>query len=560
MRNLFHGSGVLAALALTPLCMAQGQVDGVGFEPTARPGTIQAQDGATVPFQRLSSRVVVGGGSDAFVCYTDLASWTAAAGTPTHVEDFSGFTIDTPFEGAVVALNGSTITVSSGGVGFRNIVDVPPFQFGDNNGTNNCSSFTNWDEPTEITIAFASPVSAFGCEMYDALGLEMAEMVAMAGGSPVGVCAPASQGPAFAGFVNDSATITHVILRSQTYSPGSGGEGFGLDDLVMVQGGGASTTCYTDYATWLAAAGTPTHTEDFSGFTVDTPFDPTVGGTGPVALNGCTIEVLPGGGAAFRNIVDVPPFQFGDNNGTNNCSSFTNWDEPTEITIAFGSPVSAFGAAFSQALGLEMTEYAIMVGGTEIGVCAPNTNNIDSWSGFTTGSQIVTSVVLRSQTYSPGGGGEGFGLDNLAMVAGVPGCTLPIVYCTAGQGTSSSGCFASISTSNMSACPTSGANDYDVLVSNAEGAKPGIVFYGYAPAAIPFSSGTLCVQPPIKRTPAQSTGGASGSCNGSMTLRINDPAGVDHAAGTIVYFQGWNRDPMAAANTDVSDAIEIEYN
>ncbi len=44
-----------------------------------------------------------------------------------------------------------------------------------------------------------------------------------------------------------------------------------------------------------------------------------------------------------------------------------------------------------------------------------------------------------------------------------------------------------------------------------------------------------------------------------MTLRINDPLGVNHAAGTVVYYQGWNRDP-AGVGTDVSDAVEVLYN
>ena len=137
-------------------------------------------------------------------------------------------------------------------------------------------------------------------------------------------------------------------------------------------------------------------------------------------------------------------------------------------------------------------------------------------------------------------------------------CQTPVVYCTAGQGASSSGCSASISTSNLAACPTSGANDYDVTVGGAEGDKPGIILYGYSSASIAFSTGTLCVQQPFTFTPPQYTGGGAG-CNGTMTLRINDPAGIDHAAGTTVYFQGWNRDP-AGIGTDLSDAVEIQYN
>ena len=139
------------------------------------------------------------------------------------------------------------------------------------------------------------------------------------------------------------------------------------------------------------------------------------------------------------------------------------------------------------------------------------------------------------------------------------GCQSVVVYCTAGQGTSSGGCFASISTSSMATGPVSGANDYDVIVAGVEDNKPGIIFYGYASATIPFSNGTLCIQPPLKRTPPQNTGGGVG-CNGSMILRINDPAGVDHSSGTTAFFQGWNRDPASGVGTDVSDAVEVQYN
>ena len=238
---------------------------------------------------------------------------------------------------------------------------------------------------------------------------------------------------------------------------------------VQNTGGGGGGGCFTDRNAWLTAIGAPTHTEDFSGFTVDTPFDPTVGGTGPVALNGCTIEVLPGGGAAFRNIVDVPPFQFGDNNGTNNCSSFTNWDEPTEIHVIPSAPVGAYGCGISQGLGLEMVEMACMAGGSTMYVCAPGSNTIDAFTGVVSGT-LLDQIVYRSQTYSAGSGGEGFGLDGLEMVVG-----------------------------------------------------------------------------PV-----------AGGCSGSMTLRINDPAGVNFVAGTVVNYQGWYRDPPGVG-ADLSDAVEVEY-
>ncbi len=188
-------------------------------------------------------------------------------------------------------------------------------------------------------------------------------------------------------------------------------------------GGGGTPGCYNDRNAFLTAAGTMTHTEDFSGFTVDTSFDPTTGGTGPVAIAVGTIEVPVPGGAAFRNFIDVPPFQYGDNNGTNNCSSFTNWDEPTEIHVIPSAAVGAYGCGISQGLGLEMVEMACLAGGSTQYVCTPGDNGIDSFTGVISAT-LLDQIVYRSQTYSPGGGGEGFGLDGLEMVVGpaVGGC------------------------------------------------------------------------------------------------------------------------------------------
>ena len=99
--------------------------------------------------------------------------------------------------------------------------------------------------------------------------------------------------------------------------------------------------CYSDRATFLAACANVTDSEDFSGFLVDTPFD-----AGPLAIGtGMTIEAF--NAVGFRNFVETPPFQFGDNNGTNHASCYTNQDEPVEIVIDFGATAGGFGFAQS---------------------------------------------------------------------------------------------------------------------------------------------------------------------------------------------------------------------
>ncbi len=138
-------------------------------------------------------------------------------------------------------------------------------------------------------------------------------------------------------------------------------------------------------------------------------------------------------------------------------------------------------------------------------------------------------------------------------------CSLgPQVYCTELQNQGSGGCFARITTSDPCQQPVAGANDYDIIVTEAESGKPAIIFYGFAPAQIPFANGTLCVQPPVRRTGVKSTGG-SGGCTGQFALRCNEPSDPTGSAGQEVYFQGWLRDPGSGAGMDLSDAVKVTF-
>ena len=141
----------------------------------------------------------------------------------------------------------------------------------------------------------------------------------------------------------------------------------------------------------------------------------------------------------------------------------------------------------------------------------------------------------------------------------------PTVYCTAK--TSSSGCVTQIGTS-LSGNPITGANDYSVTASSVQGIKNGILFGGNGgPAAIPFSGGTLCVNPPTRRSPLQGSGGSTPiSCDGSYSLVVNDgltfPAGLDAGAGNSGWYQYWCHDPMNGAGTlgtALSNAVQLDF-
>ena len=82
------------------------------------------------------------------------------------------------------------------------------------------------------------------------------------------------------------------------------------------------------------------------------------------------------------------------------------------------------------------------------------------------------------------------------------------------------------------------------------------------PNAAPFFGGTLCVLPPVKRTPGQNSGGsiAGVDCSGTFSIDFNAwiASGVNPAliAGCTVWAQYWSRDPgfPAPFNSSLTDA------
>lgn len=164
--------------------------------------------------------------------------------------------------------------------------------------------------------------------------------------------------------------------------------------------------------------------------------------------------------------------------------------------------------------------------------------------------------VLCGQLSFPGGG----------YIATIPP-DAPVNYCVAKASTA--GCLASMSTTGPNLTPTSGANDYSVVVSGAQGQRPGIFLTTTTgPASIPFQGGTLCIASPIKRSFINFTAGTNGACDGSFSRLINDgnllpPAGTgfDAGPGTTSYIQAWYRSPGLGDGFDIalSDGIEIPW-
>ncbi len=142
--------------------------------------------------------------------------------------------------------------------------------------------------------------------------------------------------------------------------------------------------------------------------------------------------------------------------------------------------------------------------------------------------------------------------------------SVPTTYCTAG--TSTNGCLAA---AGATAQPSASLSNSCVInITNVEGQKNGVVFYGVTGrAASPWgvgSSSFLCVKAPTQRTQSQNSGGAFGTCSGVLSLDWNayqsahpSALGNPFSAGQQVNVQGWFRDPPAAKATNLSDALEL---
>ena len=141
--------------------------------------------------------------------------------------------------------------------------------------------------------------------------------------------------------------------------------------------------------------------------------------------------------------------------------------------------------------------------------------SVDVDDQFAHGIATSNGVVYVGARHEDGAstGLNGDPADNSASAAGAAyifdAAEFPTVYCTAKV--SSAGCSAAIATLNQgnTSEPISGAGDYAVTAASVQGVKPGLLFGGLSGATnVPFSGGTLCVEPPLLRGPILSSGGA----------------------------------------------------
>ena len=137
----------------------------------------------------------------------------------------------------------------------------------------------------------------------------------------------------------------------------------------------------------------------------------------------------------------------------------------------------------------------------------------------------------------------------------------PRPFCTAKL--NSLGCLPQVGFTG--AASVSDPSAFDITFSNVLNNKNGLLFYGFAPAALPFLGGTLCVQPPLRRTPVINSFGnpPPDDCSGVFSFDFNawiqganDPLLV---AGAQVSAQLWSRDVAHPDGTGIglSDALQF---
>jgi hypothetical protein len=140
-------------------------------------------------------------------------------------------------------------------------------------------------------------------------------------------------------------------------------------------------------------------------------------------------------------------------------------------------------------------------------------------------------------------------------------CLTPTVYCTAQPNTL--GCVPQIAAQGTASASSS--SGFTLSASNARNQQNGMLFYSTnGRASLPWLGATLCVQPPLRRTPLVNSGGASLptiDCSGVLARDFNAWAwSADDPAlfpGQRVRAQFYSRDPGAPQNVNLTDAIEF---
>ncbi len=140
-------------------------------------------------------------------------------------------------------------------------------------------------------------------------------------------------------------------------------------------------------------------------------------------------------------------------------------------------------------------------------------------------------------------------------------CLTPTVYCTAQS--NSLGCVPRVAFQGSPSL--SGSASFTISAVDVRNQQNGMLIYGFnGRSALPWLGGTLCVQPPLRRTPLLQSGGAAPPTNDCSGVLARDFNAWARTAGDPVLFPGqhvrtqfYSRDPGAPSNLNLTDALEF---
>jgi hypothetical protein len=184
-----------------------------------------------------------------------------------------------------------------------------------------------------------------------------------------------------------------------------------------------------------------------------------------------------------------------------------------------------------------------------------NTDKIDVGSFVTPSSTLYLRFSISD---TPNNSVTEAAVDDVCFSTIAPvGCAQPVPFCF--TKIDSNFCAPRVSFNGLAR--VSGNQPLTISVNQTSNQRSGLLFYGYATTQQPFKGGTLCCQPPVRRTPIQSTGGSTSGadCSGSMSFDFNAyiRSGIDPnlIAGQSCATQFYYRDPLDTFGLGLSDAL-----
>lgn len=139
-------------------------------------------------------------------------------------------------------------------------------------------------------------------------------------------------------------------------------------------------------------------------------------------------------------------------------------------------------------------------------------------------------------------------------------CTPVTPYCVGKV--NSLGCTPSMS--SVGTPSLAGPDDFAVRATNVINQSVGMVIWSRQPNSTPFGGGTLCLLPPLRRTPIVSAGGMPASfddCSGVINFPFTHAYAVAQgfAPGDLVHCQVWARDAASPDSTGLSLSNALEF-